>query len=363
MMPRLAALVELGGSHDECLYSQAAFLADGGFAVHLVVSEDLRERVAGYGNVAEVHALSVGGGEIGAARAAWRLWRLLGAIGADLVVFNTAHGAVVRDFTLLPGRGRRLAGVVHNILKLRDSTGQRIISRRIRRYLVLNDYLLDNRADRLPVTLDWFYPMFFPPHEAVDPGKDPDELWACVPGRIDFKRRDYEGLLTRLVREGVPDRFRLVLLGGFEDEATRARTADLVTATGRPERFTFLEGFTDHGTFQSHLAASDLVLPLLHPGTARFHEYSGVQISGAFNLAFAHGVPLLMESSFARYEAFAGNSIFYELDDLTRVLARLAADPGPVRRVAAAMRDDVRYTFGFQRDRYLGVVAGSGDAS
>jgi hypothetical protein len=353
-----AALVELGGSHDECLYSQAAFLRDGGFAVHVVVSEDLRPRVEEYDNVAAVHSLPVRGGEWGSLRAAWRLWRLVGDIGADLVVFNTAHGAVVRDFTLLPGGGRRLAGVVHNILKLRDSNGQKIISRRIRRYLVLNDYLLDNRDDRLGVELDWFYPIFFPPYEVCPVAKDPGELWACVPGRIDFKRRDYEGFLRALAGRGLPPGLRLLFLGGFEDEATHARVADLVTATGSPERVVFHEGFTDHGTYQSHLAAADLVLPLLHPGTARFHEYSGVQISGAFNLAFAHRTPLLMERSFARYEAFRRNSLFYDLADLPEALARLAADPAPLREAAAAMRGDVRYTFGFQRDRYLRVVAG-----
>ena len=357
-MRPIAALVELGGSHDECLYSQAAFLKDGGFDVHLVVSENLSDRVEEYDNVAAVHAFPVAGGEVSSLKAAWKLWRLVNRLGAGLVVFNTGHGAMVRDFTLLPARGRRLVGVVHNILKLRDSTGQKIISRRIRRYLVLNDYLLDNRDDDLAVALDWFYPIFFPPYEAVDPGKDPGELWACVPGRIDFKRRDYQGLLITLAGGGVPPGLRILFLGGFENAATRARMADLVTATGNPERFTFLEGFTDHGTFQSYLTASDLVLPLLHPGTERFHEYSGVQISGAFNLAFAHRVPLLMERSFERYAAFARNSFFYDLDDLPGTLARLAADPAPIAETADAMRGDVRYTFGFQRDRYLKVVSG-----
>ena len=124
------------------------------------------------------------------------------------------------------------------------------------------------------------------------------------------------------------------------------------------EAFTFLEGFTDHGTYQSHLTASDLVLPLLHPGTERFHEYSGVQISGAFNLAFAHRVPLLLERSFARYQAFKGNSLFYDLKDLPATLAGLVGDPAPIKEKADAMRGDVRYTFGFQRDRYLNVVTG-----
>lgn len=357
-MPRTAALVELGGSHDECLYSQAAFLKDGGFDVQLVVSEDLRPRVEAYDNVAGIHTVTVEGGELGSLKTAWRLHRLARLIGARLVVFNTVHGAMVRWFTLLPGGGYDLAGVVHNILKLRDSTGQKIISRRIRRYLVLNDYLLDNRVDDLDVELDWFYPIFFPKYVAVDPGRDPHELWACVPGKVDFKRRDYEGLLKSLVDGDMPSGLRILFLGGFEDEATRARVADLVTATGRPEAFTFLEGFTDHGTYQSHLAASDLVLPLLHPGTARFHEYSGVQISGAFNLAFAHRVPLLMERSFEKYRAFEDNSLFYDLQGLPATLAALVEDPSPIREKADAMRGDVRYTFGFQRDRYLRVVTG-----
>ena len=205
-MKPVAALVEIGGSHDECLYSQAAFLEAGGFDVHLVVSESLVPRVRGFDNVVRVHTVSTGGGEIGAMRTALQLYRLTGRLGSDVVVFNTAHGAVVRDFTLLPQGRRRLAGVVHNILKLDASTGQKIITRRIRRYLVLNDYLLDNRQDDLEVVLDWFYPIFFPPFTPVDVTKGEKEIWACIPGKVDFKRRDYEGLLTALGRTDLPTR-------------------------------------------------------------------------------------------------------------------------------------------------------------
>jgi hypothetical protein len=357
-MTRIAALVEIGGSHDECLYSQAAFLKADGFSVHLVVSESLEPRIRDFDNVDTVHTLRTGGGEFGAMQTALALHRLMGRIRAELVVFNTAHGAVVRDFTLLPTRGRRLAGVVHNILKLGASTGQKLINRRIRRYLVLNEYLLDNRIDDQDLALDWFTPIFFPPYTPVEVAKQPGEVWACIPGKVDFKRRDYEGLLEAMGRNSLPDNLRVLFLGSFENKATRARVDELVAATGRPTSFKFFEGFTDHATYQSHLAASDLVLPLLHPGTERFHEYSGVQISGAFNLAFAHKVPLLMERSFAKYKAFAGNSIFYDLDDLAATLQRIATDPAEARAIAAAMEADPRYTFEFQRDRYLKVVAG-----
>jgi len=311
----------------------------------------------GFDNVVRVHTVRTGGGEIGAMRTALQLHRLTGRLGADLVVFNTAHGAVVRDFTLLPQGRRRLAGVVHNILKLDASTGQKIITRRMRRYLVLNDYLLDNRQDKLDVVLDWFYPIFFPPFTPVDVTKGDKEIWACIPGKVDFKRRDYEGLLMALGRVDLPANLRILFLGSFENDATQERVEGLVAATGSPDRFKFFEGFTDHGAYQSHLAASNLILPLLHPGTERFHEYSGVQISGAFNLAFSHKVPLLMERSFARYAAFEGNSIFYDLEDLAPTLGRLASDPAEAHARTSAMREDPRYTFEFQRDRYLQVVA------
>ena len=355
-MKRAAALVELGGSHDECLYSQAAFLADGGYEVHLVVSPALQKRVTGWDCVEALHVLAPDSGEIGAFKTAWKLRALLNDIAADLVVFNTAHGAMVRFFSLLPQGSRRLAGVVHNILKLRASRGQRLISRRMKRYLVLNDYLLENRSDRMDVAVDWFYPIFFPAFEPVDVGKQPEAFWVGIPGKVDFLRRDYRGLLKGMAERELPTNLRLLILGGFENDAVREEVQDLVAATGQPDRFQFFQGFIDNPTYQSYLAASDLILPLLHPGTERFHEYSEVQISGAYNLAFSHRVPLLMENFFSKYRAFAENSLFYTRDGLAASLAELADDPSPVAPLRNNMARDERYTFAFQRDRYLNLV-------
>lgn len=357
-MKRTAALVELGGSHDCLLYSQVAFLHDAGYRVHLVVSEDMLPLVRAFDLVDEFHSLPVNGGEIGSLRTAWRLWRLTGRIGADLVVFNTAQGPVVRDFTLLPNRGRRLAGIIHNIHKFRDSTGQKIISRRIRNYLALMDYQVDNRDDDLPITLDWFYPILFPDYGRVDVDKPQGELWAVIPGQIDLKRRDYEGFLNSLAENGVPEGFRVILLGGFENDATRDRITELVEATGHSDRIQLFDGFVDNATFHSCLAAADVILPLLHPGTDRFHEYSKLQISGAYLLAFSYRVPMLMESFFREYTAFRDISIFYDLVELPDILARLAMDPSPIHEKAAILKSDDRFTFEFQRDRYLRVVEG-----
>ena len=358
-MNRATALIELGSSHDECLYSQAAFLADASHEVHLVVSPDLEARVSGWDCVAGLHILDSSGGEWGALRTAWRLRALLDAIGADTAVFNTAQGAVVRDFTLLPQGGRRLAGVLHNIHKLRDSRGQRLISRRIKRYLVLNDYLLENRDDRLDLTLGWFYPIFFPQVEGVPVDKQPGEFWAAVPGKIDFQRRDYRGLLQGMVDTELPANLKFLMLGPYENDDVRREVQELAATTGQPGRFRFFDGFVENATLQSYLKASDLVLTLLHPGTERFGEYSRIQITGSFNLAYGHKVPLLMENFFARYRAFVGNSIFYGKDDLVPTLARLAADPGPIAPLKAAMAEDPRLTFEYQRDQYLAVVDGS----
>ena len=39
-------------------------------------------------------------------------------------------------------------------------------------------------------------------------------------------------------------------------------------------------------------------------------------------------------------------------------LASLATDPAPIREKADAMQHDVRFSFAYQRDRYLAVVDG-----
>ncbi len=65
-----------------------------------------------------------------------------GRPGGRSVVFNTAEGNHVRDFSLIAPGGLLYAGFLHHTNKLGRSFTQRLISRRIRRYYVLMDYLL-----------------------------------------------------------------------------------------------------------------------------------------------------------------------------------------------------------------------------
>ena len=59
------AIVEFGGAHAECLYSQCRFLADSGCEVHLLVHRDIAPRVRGYADRCEVLP-TVDGGLLGA---------------------------------------------------------------------------------------------------------------------------------------------------------------------------------------------------------------------------------------------------------------------------------------------------------
>lgn len=355
---RRIALIELGDSHEETLHSQVRFLQRGGFRVHLLVAAELEPRLPETG--ADVLEVLPPCREWGSRlRALIELRRYLGRHGLDRAVLNTAEGARARDFCLTVGSGVEVFGVVHDGRKLLGgSTTQGWISRRIRSYLVLADYVERNlRAGGYRGRLHGFHPVFYPHRNEGAVVSAPGTLTVCIPGNLAFRRRDYAGLREALAATSLDETVRLVFLGN-SDAGDGPAIRSLFEEWDGHERCRFLRGFVDPAVFYAELAAADLVLPLIDPSTPLFRNYLTYQISGTFPLAVGFRKPMLMHEAFRALEEFRDYEVFHADGELVPALNRLARDRSPLEAGRAALDSD-RFAFEPQARRYVEFVEGA----
>ncbi len=354
MHARKAALVEIGGSHDECLYSQLLFLKRGGYHTTLICDDNVRTRLGNVSVADDVMVVSLKD------KGGWQKLRMLNDIrkriigdGIKTVIFNTAEGTEVRNLCLMRyPRGTRFYGTLHNLRKLGGSGSQKLISRKVKDYFVLNDYLID-KVQQLPhkgLRFASYYPMFFPQYAEVPvPKRSPGELWIAIPGQVEYKRRDYAALVQALAAMSQRTSLKFILLGkSMHTHGNGAELKQLLAQHGLTDMFILWDGFVDNETYHTYLRHCDVVMPLLHPGNEGYDGYLNLQISGAYNAAFAYRKPLLMHKDFSAYADFRENAVFYEVSSLGDMLSRLEMNIGRL----GATYGDKKWGLDVQAARY-----------
>ena len=356
MPQKTIALLELGGSHTECLYAQVMFLQQQQYAVHIICNAHLWPALSQMPGIAGRQLHEVQTSATNHLKIWWAMRQYLKAHRITSIVVNTAENSVVRDLTVLPLPVKRWAGIVHNGRKFNTGfTLRRLILRKITRCFVLNDTLLQHVHAPKGVQVGSFYPVFFPKLPLVALPKAAGECWICIPGSVMPTRRDYESLLAQIAQDGLPANIRIILLGKFDAEKYPALATRLASLANPAQVITFAAPVPED-LFQSYLAQSDVILPLLHPGVEMFGEYIKTRISGAYNLAFAGKIPLLMERSFGDWEDFAKHAVLYQVPDLLAAIRRLAADPAELQARKSAMEADPKFSFAEQCRRYMALL-------
>jgi hypothetical protein len=323
------ALVELGGSHDECLYSQVRFLkSHPDVHLTLILHPDLKDRAAYFDGVDATHYAKVRSGFAGF-RDLYHLKNYVIEQGIEKVILNTAQGSLMgRWMRLRFPSNIQFYGTLHNISKLRGSHSQSRINRRVKTYFVLNDYLLERAQEWAPkgIGFQTYYPIFFPDYPDVPLEKEADEIWITIPGQVEFKRRDYEGLFQSIKRFGIPPRLTFILLGRCEHQhGDGHKVKEWIHELGENAHFKLWDDFIDLETYFSYINASDYILPLIHPDDVSSEVYAN-QITGAFNLAFGFKKTLLMERSFESYEDFKDTALFYDVPEMLEQITHLTTN-------------------------------------
>lgn len=353
-----AALIEFYPSHDECLYSQIRFLKAGGYTVHLICDAKLQSRTQDLDLVDDFLYLPFGAGEWADFRQLLKIRRYLMDQKIQVAVLNTARGSRIRNLLLLPSRRTQFIGIGHIANKIFSGFTSRLIRSKVKKYFVLNDYILPQLPRRQGIRVSSMYPIFFPPFKHIALNKPADEFWVCIPGGIEFARKDYNALVEDLLAHSPDPRIRFVLLG--KSNLNRQENREFVQrlkARALDQHFIWFEDYVDGDIFFSYLQDSDLILPLIHPQKPRYAEYITYKISGAFNLAFGFQIPMLCERTFSGLEDFDTSSFFYAEGDLIPTLNSLLDRTQEIQMKREAIRNCPKFQFSRQRDNYLRLIS------
>ena len=318
------ALIEIGGSHDECLYSQLLYLKANSHSVTLICSSDLKGQVKSFTEADEQLFFEFKGkGLLSRMLNVLHIRKALLKGGFEKVIFNTAQGNLVRSLLKLPfPKSMEFIGTIHDLKKLPKSFTQRQITKKIKKYFVLNDYLLADIPENYSANFSVYYPIFFPKFNLLELQKPADEIWIGIPGRVEFGRRDYETLLEALT--SLSDiRVKFILLGKSEATEEDSVEKELVSR-GLNSYFKIWNSFINNDEFHSYLQQCDFIMPLIHPEKKAYYTYFKHQVSGSYNLAFAYKTPLLCDEKFSVYTDFSENAVFYSESNLADVIKNLS---------------------------------------
>ncbi|MEI8280552.1 MAG: hypothetical protein WCG87_12390 [Bacteroidota bacterium] len=359
MSARKAALIEIDGSHDECLYSQLLFLKKGNYHTTLICSENLRARVKDFDAADEnIFFDFENTSEWQRLKLIWQIRKYIVSHDIDTIIFNSTHGRTIRNLTLLPyPSGTRMAGTLHGINKLKGSLTQKIISKQIGNYYLLNDYLVENLklVPHKGLHFQSFYPIFFPKFGSEPQvSKNAHEIWIGIPGHIEYKRRDYETLVRSFAAMPQKPNYKFLLLGnGDHTHGNGTELRSLIEELGVSEHFIFWHGYMANDEFHARLKLCDAIMPLIHPINEDLKKYLNDQISGSYNLAFAYKKPLLMHRYFEKYADFQENALFYDMDNMGTVLAQF---PILTEQQKGHFYQNPKWSLEYQAEKYLSLL-------
>jgi hypothetical protein len=230
------------------------------------------------------------------------------------VVLNTAQGGHIRNLCLTAPKSIPFYGIIHTIRKFEGSFTQQVIHRKVKKYLVLNDYFLDRITPPKGCVIESFYPLRFPHFQTELPNKTSGEIWITVIGGVENRRKDLEGSL-QLMALAAEQNVKFIFLGKSDAEKDEVR--DFVTQINQKKiknNVVLFDDFVSAEMFDAYLKQTDLIWPMVHPNTPSAQEYFRNQIPGAINVAFAYKIPLFIHTHYAETWLDLNNSSTYSLE-------------------------------------------------
>ncbi len=350
------ALIELTSYHEECLYSQIQFLIKSNYDLTLILNPKNNSNIEFYGvprkNIVLFNPRS--SSFILKRITNWfSLYRFIIKSDFKKVIFNTASSnkEVIALTKYLPKR-IKCYGIIHNLKKLNRSTSQKIVSQRITKYYVLNDFLT-NSADieNDNIKLSSFYPIFFPQYDSEQVPKNNDQIWICIPGELNYKRRDYEVILNALSYLAPTDHLKIILLGKMDykkpDTVQFLKHAEQL---GLLKYFVTFDNFIPNMVFHEYIKKSEYIMA---PVSLTEQNYLAYKITGAYNLAFAYKKPLICPKELIVIPDLQLTSYFYEnAKNLSQLLEQISE--GTLN--PKTYYDNPKWSFKAQQKKYLDLL-------
>ena len=351
----IVAIIEFGKSHDECLLSQINALAEKKEHVLLICQKDIWNRNRFLEPLVDDFIPFV----------TFRSWfknikqllflrKMLLQKGVERIVFNTAQGSLVRDFIIIAPSKIELIGILHTIKKLENSFTQKTISKKIKKYLVLNKTLYQRANKPNSLKLDYFYPLEFPStQKAVE--KKEGQVWVVVPGELEQRRKDLFGSLS-LMQQAIKKcpNIQFIFLGKSNPNKPDAQEfLNLFKKHNIRDNLVFFDRFLPVDEFISYIQKADFLWPMVHPNTDSAQEYFSNQISGTINLSFSYNIPLLIHENYRSWEDFKEFALLYSFSDF---LEKLTLAPSQLKDIQEKLSQESRFAVKTQRKRYYDFI-------
>ncbi len=311
-------LVEAGGSHDECLYTQIHALREAGVEYKLAVDDKVAARLDGFQN--ECVIVRRNGDDNKAIVREIR--KLIRDYQPDTVIFNTAQGRFVRDLALQHLFHKvRFVGLIHTTRKFKGSFTQKLINLKCKEYLFLADFLLKDVGQRPGKHLDFFYTLDFPgKKEEKEPF--PQKRIAII-GGVEHRRKDLDGFVEMIGQKGL-EAYRVVFLGKSDDSKEEVQLfIRKLKEKGLEDRVHIFHDFVSHDQFAAELAKADFILPLIHPETPSADQYFTNQIPGAMNVSLSWKIPMLLHEAYERITELQEASFYYKPGNFAEAIAAI----------------------------------------
>lgn len=320
-------IVEFGCWHDECLYTTCLLLKRNGYHITLALNSRLKERIE--------HSLDIVSDKIvyypfdqgiKGVVSLFHFYSYLLHSSVNNLYLNSAQGGIAWKFFLFPlPRRINIVGTLHFIKKLKNSIGQRLITNRINKYVLLSDLLLNEykKVSIKPVTA--VYPIFYPPIPTIELKKPKEEVWIIIPGAVSFSRRDYKALIPKN-GEKYKAHIKFIILGNIH-KADGQNIQYIIKEHKIEKNFIFFNQFVPEEIFYSYICQGDYIMPLIHPHKTVYAKYLTEKISGTYNLAIAFQKPMLCPTEMNKYEDFKDSSFFYPIKNLIPFINNLKKHP------------------------------------
>lgn len=313
-MQKRVAILEIGGSHDECILSQLIGLKAANCWIVFCSTREMLDKNSQFEQYIDVfHEVELPRSTFGDFFAMVRLNKWFAANAIDIVIANTAQGGHIRNLCLTASSKVKFFGIIHTIKMLNGSFTQSLISRKIKQYFVLNDTLKQYIGEKPGMQIHSFYPLSYP-HFDQQEEKSPGGFRIAIIGGVENRRKDLDGFLT--MAQCVPDHVHFYFLGKSNPESDEVKLFEQrLTELQLNERVHLFNTFVSEASFDACLRQMDAIFPLVHPGTPSADEYFSRQISGAINVAFSYKIPMMIHENYQDWEDFKSGVVFYNLTD------------------------------------------------
>lgn len=346
------ALIEIGGSHDECLLSQMHAIKSTGRKILLITFTEILERNPEFNNyIDDTLFVDMSGSKNERAKEVSRIWKKIKASKCEKAVLNTAEGNLVRLLCLRALFNKiEFIGIVHTSRKFEKSFTQRVINLKIKKYLMLSENLVNSISPSSKIKIGYFYPLRFP---GVTHTVEKSFKSVVIIGGVERRRKDLDGFIEiaqQVKQEGV----RFVFLGKSNSKLEDVKDFHAaIEAKGLSDKVITYDHFVSQSEFNAQLNNADLILPIVHPNTKSAEEYFKSRISGAMSVSFGYKIPMLLHESFERIEEMRTASFYYNLENFG---AKLKTAFKGVSAKKEEMLSNPNYTAEFQEKRYLEFV-------